>query len=264
MENLERLKIAEDAVRLGMNILNASGHEIQVNAKGIGDIVTDYDFEIEDIIREHIRKHDAHSPIQGEEKGGHDGSKGGFWVIDPIDGTVNFSRNLPHFAISVAYIENEQPVVAAIGFPATQSVFSAESGKGAFENGTRLKVSETTQLSDSVVGFGDFSCGRNREIANQLRFSVFSTVVNAILRIRMHGSAAYDLCMVAKGSLDASVTLSNTAWDVSAGVLMVRESGGSVQDGDGSHHTVNSKYTMATNGRLSGELQRLIRRDIGM
>jgi myo-inositol-1(or 4)-monophosphatase len=120
-------------------------------------------------------------------------------------------------------------------------------GSGAYLNGNRISVSKNIELSKCIVAVGDFAKSGNVHGKNARRFAAFKKLSVECLRVRMHGSAAVDTCFVADGTIDASVTLSNLAWDVQAGVLLVRESGGSVVDKAGRQHTLRSRETICTN-----------------
>lgn len=147
-----------------------------------------------------------------------------FWVVDPVDGAINYSRQLP---------------LSGISLPLLCERYLAGRSKVAALNGQPLRVSGVSQLNNAIVGLGDFAVGTGREEKNRIRFTLMQMLAPHVLRIsiRMLGSAA--------GRLDISIILSNKVWDVQAGVLLARETGAVVFDGDGSEHTTASRYTLA-------------------
>jgi myo-inositol-1(or 4)-monophosphatase len=219
--------------------------------KGDRDYALDIDLKIETEIKRYFREIDNSIPILGEEfewDGKSDSEY--FWVIDPIDGTVNYSRLLPLFGTSIALIQDDKPVLSGISFPILGERYTAMDGKGAFLNNEKIFVSNVAEIADAIVGMGDFAVGENSTTRNKSRFEAINYFGNRALRIRMPGTAAMQLAWLASGKIDVSLTLSNKAWDVQAGVLIVREAGGDVFDFDGSIQTVKSKYTLATNKAL--------------
>ena len=131
-------------------------------------------------------------------------------------------------------------------FPELSEKYTAQLNSGAFLNGIKLSVSQCLTVSDAIAGFGDFSVGKGSEKKNRFRSELIHLLGNNTLRVRMLGSAAMQLAWLAAGRMDISVTLSNKAWDVQAGVLLVREAGGEVFDYNGEPHSFSSAYTLAS------------------
>jgi len=230
-------------------------------AKGVKDYALDVDLEIERVIHAYLAKATPGIPILGEESSGNfqSGDLGEeFWVVDPIDGTINYAKGIPLFGVCVALVKNSSAVSAGIIFPSLGEKFMADLGGGAYLNKERIKVSGITDLSKAVVGFGDFAVGEDAEIRNAVRLRVISSLASEVLRVRMFGSAGLQLAWFAAGRTDGSITLSNKAWDVQAGVLIAKESGGLVFDLDGSDHTLYSKYTLATNCALRDDFLAIV------
>jgi len=227
--------------------------------KGEKDFALDADHAVEQCIRDILSR--SQLPILGEENGWNQDSANDdhiFWAVDPIDGTINYARGLPMWGVSIALVKNSVPILAGITFPALQQRYVAQQDQGAFLNGQRLQVSITSSLQQSIVGVGDFSVGPDSFAKNQQRLALHGKLANEVLRIRMPGSAALQLAWVAAGQTDISLVLSNHAWDVQAGVLLVREAGGVVYDRDGSEHTIHSAYTLASNSILKNSVLDLI------
>jgi len=238
-------------------LLERSGVE-EKSPKGEKDFATEVDFAIESKLRSLLENVTPDIPLLGEEYGGADVHDDIFWVLDPVDGTVNYSHGLPMCGISLALIKNGKPVLGLVDLPYLSESYVAIDGKGAFLNGQKISISECKKLDSAIVSFGDFAVGNGARQKNEKRLSAMQALSARVTRVRMFGSAAIDLVWLAKGGLDASVTLSNNAWDVQAGALIVKEAGGVVCDLDGSPHCVSSSYTIATTPKLRDELLGLL------
>jgi len=223
-------------------------------AKGNKDFATAVDFAIEAEVRTLLEDATPGIPVLGEEKGGADIRENLFWVLDPIDGTINYSRKLPLCGISLALVKDGKAAIGLIDLPYLSQSYTASEGKGAFLNGKKIAVSKTGSLDQAIVSFGDFAVGKNSNLKNKNRLRVMDALSGRVLRVRMFGSAAIDLAWLAAGLIDASITLSNKAWDVQAGCLIVREAGGEVCDLNGMPHNVLSDCTIATTPSLKNEL----------
>lgn len=239
-----------EALNIAEAIAHASTSSLELQKESSRDFATETDISVEQAISQFLIEATPTIPIVGEESGAsHLASEANnsYWVIDPIDGTANYSRGIPLFGVCIALVEDGQAVACGISFPRLGERYGAIRGRGATLNGKSLRVSQRTSMDQVIVGFGDFAVGTNREEKNKFRFKLISQLGDECLRIRMLGSAALQLAWLAAGRIDLSVTLSNRAWDVQAGVLLVREAGGMVFDSDGSDHSVASAYTLATN-----------------
>ncbi|MBN1305582.1 MAG: inositol monophosphatase family protein [Anaerolineales bacterium] len=221
--------------------------------KGDRDYALEVDLDVEKAIKSALAAIDPDIPVLGEEFDWSSGSQeqpGVFWVVDPIDGTVNYARQLPLYGTSVALIQGDIPILAGISFPALGERYTAGLGTGAYLNGKRISISGTQKLSDAVVTYGDFAVGNNAQTRNKFRFDFMEYFASRALRVRIPGTAALQLAWVACGRADISITPSNSAWDVQGGVLIVREAGGEVYDFNGSQHTTASRYTLASSAAL--------------
>ncbi|AFY39560.1 inositol monophosphatase [[Leptolyngbya] sp. PCC 7376] len=229
--------------------------EHQYFKKGIRDFALDTDHNIERQLQTLLTKLTPDIPVLGEESFIKDATlPPNFWIIDPIDGTVNFSRQLPLFGITIALIVNSQAIAAGISFPNLRERYEAIKDHGATLNGSPLKISQTHNIKDAIIGLGDFSTGKQAIVKHKLTHNLLQHYAGHCLRIRMLGSAALQLAWLAAGRLDLSITLSNKPWDVQAGKLLVSEAGGRVFDYDGSTHNLNSRFTLGSNTHLSPQL----------
>jgi myo-inositol-1(or 4)-monophosphatase len=240
------LLAAERAVDLGAQILRQGrSHLGALIAKGDRDFATNVDVEIEAAITASLASADPSISFLGEEQGG-ESEAGALWVLDPIDGTINFARELPLCTISLSLVVAGQPVLGIVDAPLLGERFVARQGGGAYLNGRRLAVSEVSGLREAIVGVADFKVGAGSEDENRVHLAVIGRLARESLRVRMLGSAALDLAWLAAGRLNATVMLSNLPWDVTAGLLLVREAGGMVYDYDGSDHGPASRCTIAS------------------
>ncbi|MGR2928925.1 inositol monophosphatase family protein [Acidithiobacillus ferriphilus] len=254
--------LIEEALDIGEAALQSRNPSPEIHEKeSTRDFATDADISVERAISRFFGKSTPNVPIIGEELTSNvaaSASEGEFWVIDPIDGTANFSHDIPLFGICITLIRDGQAFACGVSFPRLRERYVGIRGRGAFLNGERLSVSRHASMETAIVGFGDFAVGNQREKKNKFRYELISRLGNDCLRVRMLGSAALQLAWLAAGRVDISVTMSNRAWDVQAGVLLVRESGGLVFDGDGIEHSIASACTLATNGATLKE-QLLVR-----
>ena len=196
----------------------------QFELKGPQDYLTEVDGEIERLIRRGIARSFPRDAFFGEE--GEERSVGAWtWVVDPIDGTANFARGIPEFAISVGLLHEEEPVLGVICLPLSQEVFAARRGEGATLNGGPIAVSTTSAMTRAIVEVG----GSTRRPAGD-----YARLVNRVLSagagIRNGGTAAVALASVAAGRLDGFCELHVNAWDCLAGIVLVQEAGGWASD----------------------------------
>ncbi len=205
---------------------------LQVSIKGPGDFVTAADKRAEKTLFEELsRARPGYSFIM-EEAGFIEGSdKTHTWHIDPLDGTTNFLHGLPIFAISIGLERDGQLVAGLVYNPATDDLYIAERGQGAYLNNTRLRVAARRDLADALITCGIPPLNR---AAGHARFqSELAEVMRRAGNVRRLGSAALDMCFVAAGRCDAYWERGINTWDMAAGIVLVRESGGFISDADG-------------------------------
>ncbi len=252
MHNLETLcngavEVASLAAELIKNGFNNS-HEIV--HKGTVDLVTEIDLASERLIRKELQQRFPAIRFHGEEDGGADWRKGEVWVVDPLDGTTNFANRLPHFAVSIALCNNGEPVAGVVMNPMNQEIFHTWKGGGAFVNGNRIQVGTQNCLNDAlaVTGF-PYTRRENIEVIVE-RLKIMLMHVQCVRRL---GSAALDLCYIARGVFAIYWETNLKPWDVAAGTLLVNEAGGRVSRFDGSPMLLDSLELLATNGILHEE-----------
>ena len=225
--------------------------------KGDRDYASRVDFQIEDAVRDELGRVAHDIPFLGEERGG-ELSAPLLWVLDPVDGTTNFVKGSPLCAISLALLSDGQPIFGIVDISLLGEPYVAPAGGGAYLNGARLQMPDVHRLEDAVVGITDFAVADDRLVENPIHVALLARLAPRALGVRTHGSAALDLAWVAAGRMNASVMLSNRAWDVSAGVLLAREAGGLTYDWDGTEHGVWSRFTIASAPSLKASLLELL------
>lgn len=221
---------------------------LQVSRKGPGNFVTIADRRAEETLYAELEKARPGYGFLGEEGGERPGTDATHrWIVDPLDGTTNFLHAIPQFAISIA-LERENVLVAAVIFnPATDELFVAERGKGAFLNDQRLRVAGREHFADAVVACGLPHFGRG-DLALFRR--EFAQVQEKVAGLRRFGAAALDLAWVAAGRFDAFWERDLSPWDMAAGILIIREAGGFVTDLDGGEAMLEKGHIIAGNDRM--------------
>ncbi len=224
------------------------------------DLVTEYDDKTEKLIIESIQSVFPDHIFLGEESG-HTGSdpQAIKWIIDPIDGTVNFARNIPVFCISIAATFQNEVLAGVVYDPIKEEMFVAEKNQGAFLNGEPLKVSETTLLSDALIATGfPYNLSENPGgcIEHLVKFLKLG------LPLRRLGSAALDLAYIAAGRYDGFFEISLKPWDFAAGLLLVEEAGGKLTDYENKNLTLSeSSSIIASNKHLHEQILTQIKSD---
>lgn len=251
----ELLKCAKDAALLSGSIIKEGfGTSFKIeNKEGKNNLVTEYDRLSEEAIINKITSQYPDHKFLAEESGksGFQNSDNIRWLIDPLDGTVNFAHQLPIFSVSIAAELNKELLVGVIYNPILDELFYAKKGGGAFMNGLPIKVSETTSLESSflVTGF-PYNVDKDPGYCVEQ----FISIIRRGIPIRRLGSAALDLAYVANGRFDGFWEIELKPWDVAAGVLLVREAGGLVTQYNNDHYWVEDLSMLATNGKIHNEI----------
>ncbi len=217
------------------------------------DLVTEVDTLSEEAIRSILAERYPDHAFLGEETG-QDVEARCRWIVDPLDGTVNYAHGFPFYCVSIALEVDSQVLVAVVQDTAHGERFTAMRSHGAFVDGRRLRVSETTDPRESMVSTG-FSYDAPTIERN---LPVLNRVLPRTRGLRRAGAAALDLCYVAAGRVDAFWEYRLNAWDVAAGMLMVREAGGSVTGEDGSPYRWDHQAMLASNGAVHAKLMDLL------
>jgi myo-inositol-1(or 4)-monophosphatase len=253
------------ARKVGENIVRASDdlHRFEVKAKGINNFVTEVDENAEQEIIYHLQKAYPDHAILGEETGLHGSEDAEYrWVIDPLDGTTNFIRGIPHFAVSIACLYKGKLEHAVIVDPVRREEFTASRGRGAQLNGHRIRVSNLTSLDSALLGTGiPFKNHCDDKLAAYSK--TIEQLAGQCAGIRRPGAASLDLAYVAAGRFDAFWEIGLSAWDMAAGALLVREAGGLVSDIDGSENFLTSGNIVCGNPKCFKAVLQTVRPLLG-
>lgn len=252
--------MVQAAMKAGRSLSRDFGEvqNLQVSLKGPGDYVSQADRKAEEIIHSELLRARPTYDFLGEEGGETKGTDGAHrWIVDPLDGTTNFLHGIPFFAVSIALERNGEIVGAVIFNPAMDELFTAERGGGAFLNDRRLRVAARKKLSDAVVATGIPHLGRGHhgKFLVELR-----NVMGEVAGVRRTGSAALDLAYTAAGRFDAYWEKNIAAWDIAAGLLLVREAGGYVTDLEGGNRMFESGTVLAGNEYIHKALKEVVHR----
>jgi myo-inositol-1(or 4)-monophosphatase len=233
---------------------------LQISMKGPADFVTVADQRTERILIEELQKARPGYPILTEESGLVEGpDKSHRFIIDPLDGTTNFLHGIPHFAISIALERDGQLVSGVIYNPISDEMFTAERSHGAYLNNKRLRVAARKELRTCLSATGIPFMGRGTPEDHESYLKELRTVIDSTPGVRRFGSAALDLAWVAAGRYDAFWEHGLAAWDVAAGILMVREAHGVATDLTGGERMLQSGDILVANEHLHPQLLKLLR-----
>ncbi len=253
------LDTAKSAAKIAGDILKEGyGTAFRIdNKQGRNNLVTEYDYASEKAIISYIKSVFPNHKFLAEESGSSGQSNGDeiTWIIDPLDGTVNFAHAIPIFCVSIAAVQHGELLCGVIYQPLLDELFYASKGTGAFLNDKRINISDSDDMHTSllVTGF-PYNVDKNP-------YDCVGTFVKIVLNgipIRRLGSAALDLAYVASGRFDGFWEADLHPWDVAAGVIIVEEAGGKVTQYDGNKFNVFDSTILATNGLIHGQIMEVI------
>ena len=229
---------------------------LQVSTKGPGDFVSSADKRTEKILIQELQKAHPDYGIITEETGIINGSNTkNRWIIDPIDGTMNFLNGIPQFAISIAYEEEGEVQCGIIFNPIMNEMFSAEKGNGAFLNNSRIRVSNKNKIKDALLVTGGPK--QSSKIKDKI-FSEYIKISNHVSNVRKFGSAALDMAYVACGRFDGYWQRELNYWDIAAGIIILKEAGGFVDFFEEDSSAILKRNILASNSKIHEELRNLI------
>jgi len=231
--------------------------KLQVSTKGPGDFASAADKKTEKILIEELLKAHPKFGILSEEVGEiNKENKENRWIIDPIDGTMNFLNGIPHFAISIGYEEKGEIVSGIIFDPIKDETFFAEKGAGAFLNNSRIRVSNRNKLKESMlVTGGPKPDSKKRDLIFQEYINISNLVDNSI---RKFGSASLDIANVACGRFDAYWQWEIKYWDIAAGLIILKEAGGYVDFLGENKEVSNNRNIIASNSKIHQDLAKVL------
>ncbi|PSR66624.1 inositol monophosphatase [Nocardia sp. MDA0666] len=225
--------------------------------KGRGDFATALDLELERTLSQQLAERTG-IPVHGEEFGGPELSSGTAWVLDPIDGTFNYSAGHPLSAMLLALVADGQPVLGLTWLPLLDRRYAAAAGGPLLLNGKPLPPLEHGRLAESMIGFGAFNIDAHGRIPGRFRFDLLGALSRLSSRVRMHGSTGIDLAYTASGVLGGAVVFGHHPWDNAAGVALVRAAGGVVTDLRGEEWSITSRSVLAAAPGVHEELLDMI------
>ncbi len=254
------LNIAVRAARTAGNVIVRAIEQldkVEVELKGTNDLVTNVDRSAEQAIIDTIRKSYPKHTIIGEECGLLPGEDNDYqWIIDPLDGTTNFVKGIPHFSVSIALKVKGRIDQAVVYDPVRGELFTASRGKGAQLNGFRIRVKQPKELNGAILATG-FPFKQKQHLNAYME--IFKSLFIKTADMRRAGSAALDLAYVAAGRVDGFFEIGLKPWDIAAGELLVIEAGGMVSDFSGGHQHEKSGNIVAGSTRILKEILKDIR-----
>lgn len=241
----------ETAREAGAILLEEFDRPVNISYKGEVDIVTQADKRSEQAIVNRLRNHFPKHAIVAEEGGGTESDSPFRWHVDPLDGTTNFAHGYPCFAVSLGLEEAGEPIVGVVYQPVSGELFTAAKGEGAYLNHKKISVSRIDKLATSLLctGFPSVKRSQNPNIHYYRDFTLRSHGV------RRDGSAAMDLAAVACGRFEAFWEFGLHSWDAAAGILLVREAGGTVTRFDGQPYRLGDRELLASNSSVHAEMK---------
>jgi myo-inositol-1(or 4)-monophosphatase len=250
--------VSQAARRAGKLLIDLFG-TTSVMKKGVShNLVTEADARAEELIVAFLEREAPGSSFYGEESGNRarlDAKQ--LWIIDPLDGTTNYAQQIPHFGVSIAYAENGALKAGVVYDPMRDELFSAATGDGASCNGKTIAVSCKTLLRESLIATGFYY---DRSVTMEKTLAALRNLYRADIRcLRRMGAATLDLAWLACGRFDAYFEYTLAAWDFAAGLLIVKEAGGAVDNIDGSPADLFSQGVLCSNGLIHEEFLRQVR-----
>ena len=256
------LTIAVKAARRAGSVINRAARDLEVLSvarKRHNDFVTDADKGAEqaiiDVLSDAFPDHAILAEESGQSGGGKSGKSEYTWIIDPLDGTTNFIHGFPQYAVSIGLQHKGLITQAVVYDPASNELFTASRGRGAFLNDRRLRVSKRVSMRDALIGTGF----QFRDFARLDRYlTMLRQVTSKCAGVRRAGAAALDLAYVAAGRLDGFWEFGLAPWDMAAGSLLIQEAGGLVADFDGESGYLDSGCIVCGNPKVFAQLLRTI------
>lgn len=231
------------------------GNLKRIRKKGDIDLVTEADIASEQVVVETIRSVFPDHSVLAEEGGESRGDERFQWIVDPLDGTTNFSHGLDLFAVSIAFYVDNTPRMGVVFNPASGEFFEAVAGRGAQLNGRPIRVSDQSSVKESLLVTG-FPYNFKEKLPQLM--GRFAECLSASQGVRRLGSAAVDLCFVACGRFEGFWEQDLNPWDTAAGLLILLEAGGRVTDFSGRPFSIEMKEILATNGRIHDAMLALV------
>lgn len=246
------IKAAKEA---GKVLLNNFEKNFEIKTKSKHEIVTKVDLLAEKKILNLIKKHFPEHNILSEEAGKIRNKSNYLWVVDPLDGTTNYSIGNPIFATTLALLYKNEIILGIIYAPFLKKMFIAEKGKGAYCNNKKIHVSNVSKIENSILTF----CHGNTDKAIKSALKIYKKFKFIARDIRQLGAASIELAFVSSGKIESIIIPGNNVWDVVAGTLLVREAGGKVTDFKNQKWNIRSKDILASNIKIHKKILTIIK-----
>jgi len=218
------------------------------------EIVTKYDKIIDKLIIGQIRKNYPKDNILTEESGHIKGENNLLWIVDSLDGSGNFANQNPLFSVLIAFLENNEPVLSVVYAPVINEFYFAEKGSGSFLNSKKINVSKISKLESSYF----FYCEGGEK--NRLRtMNILSKIYPKVADIRKIGSAGIEIAWLSAGKGEGFWATKIDPWDIAAGVLLIKEAGGKVNDFKGNSWQIKNSDFLFSNGKITNQTLKLIK-----
>ena len=255
----QQMSIAVEAAKqAGMILADYFRSGVRMRSKAPADLVSDADINAERRIVKIIRDAFPNHSILGEEESKADVSAEHLWIIDPLDGTTNFAHQIPHFAVSIAYYQEQKPVCGVVWNPIREDLYQATAGGGASHNGQSISVGRQATMSEALIGLGFYyDRGAMMEATLAAAGDCFRQQIHGIRRF---GTASLDLAHVATGCFGAYFEFQLSPWDFAAGRLIVEEAGGQVTNCSGAPLPLTTTSLLASNGLLHDQMLSILGR----
>ncbi|MFA5008924.1 MAG: inositol monophosphatase [Candidatus Omnitrophota bacterium] len=248
------VNLAVDAAKeAGIYLLNNFGKIAKIESKGDRNLATNLDKEAERMIVDKIKSKFPGHGILAEEGGESDLDSDFIWIIDPLDGTHNFIRNINIFGVSIGVVHRNKFVAGVIYMPVDDELYVGEKGKGAYKNNEKITVSSNKELKECSISF-DSSIRYSPDIM----LSVLGDLSREVFNVRMFGSSVRALSYLAEGRLDFSVEFHDRPWDFAGGVCIIEEAGGKITDLKGNSVTYRTIGYIASNSITHGKIQKIV------
>lgn len=253
-ENMERRKeiAIEVSLEAGKILLDNFGKISQIKTKSDRNLVTDVDLKADEIIVNKITKNFNDDNILSEERALPDFNSNYTWIIDPLDGTHNFIHNIDIFGVSVAVAFKDEVIIGVIYMPCSKELYVAQKGKGTFCNNKKIYVSKRDMKNATIIY--DSSIRYNKE--NMLKN--LGELADKVFNVRMFGSTARSLTLIAEGKAELEVEYNDEVWDYAAGLLLIEEAGGKATDFKGNKWNIKTKGYIASNKIIHQEVLDII------
>ncbi len=251
------LDIAIEASKeAGELLLELFYKELKVSFKSDQSIVTEADLKTESLIIKHIKDNFPHHSVLSEESGKENHNSDYLWIIDPLDGSTNFSVRNPFFAVSIGLLHKHKPLLGVVYAPIQDELFTAENNKGAYLNEQEITVDKSATLEKSFLAFCN---GRDLNSREQV-IEIYKDLKIINNKVRQVGAAALELCYVASGRFGAFIMPGVNAWDVIAGALIVEEAKGITTDFENNPFNVMSSNIIASSRSIHESLLKFVRK----